>query len=80
MKATSTKLRWGANESNWLDPWLSDLKRVCEEAKVNIHSTREEGWPEGSCGDLNPCISRKWVDHPNIDSAPAIPEEEDEDD
>ena len=78
MEVNSTKLRWGANEPNWLDPWLGDLKRICEEARVNIHSTWEDRWPKGSCGDLNPCISRKRVDRSKLDSAPAIPEKQDE--
>ena len=78
MDATSTKLRWEAKAPNWLDPWLGDLKRVCEEAKVNIHITGAGMWPEGSFGDLNPCNSCELADHSKIDSVPAIPEEQDE--
>ena len=77
MMVYSTKHRWGASEPNWLDPWLGDLKRGCEEAKVWTHIPGGGMWPEDSFGELERCSFCEHVDV-SIDSAPAIPEEQDE--
>lgn len=77
MRAYS-KLRWRSNEPNWLHPsWLGDLKRVCQEAKVNIHIPGGGMLPEESFGELERCSLCEQVDV-SIDSAPAIPERQDE--
>ena len=75
----SSQLGWLSDEANWLDPWLGELKRVCEEAKVRIHIPGGRMWPEESFGELDRCCFCEQVDL-SIDSAPGISEERDEDD
>ena len=74
---TSTKLGYLSEEPNWLDPWLGELKRVCQAAKVRIHIPGGGMWPEESFGELDRCCFCEQVDL-SIDSAPTIPEQRDE--
>ena len=62
--------------SNWLHPWLGELKRVCEDAKVKIHIPGGGMLSEEPFGELDRCCFCEQVDL-SIDSAPAIPEERD---
>ena len=71
------KVRWGILEEDALDPWLWELKRVCEEAKVKIHVNERISSVGGPFGDCFPCSSRRTVEIGGIQSAPVEPEEED---
>ena len=62
-----------STEPNRLNPWIGDLRRVCEEADVELHDVTET--IEGLSQDASWCSScrRCW---PALDSAPVVPEEE----
>ena len=76
---TSTRSCWGGDEPDGLDPWLGDLKHVCEESEVMIHSKKNSLCVDGSSWGMHPCSScrPRPVELVSLDSAPVIPEEED---
>ena len=60
-------------EPNRLNPWIGDLRRVCEEADVELHD-EEATTIEGLSQNASWCSSsRRWWKQ-TLDSAPVIPE------
>ena len=67
---------WVHHEPNRLDPWMGDLKRVCEKADVKLHHC--ESWVTGMeelSQDAYCCSVFRRYETP-LDSAPVIPEKE----
>ena len=65
-----------STEPRRLEPWVSELRRVCEEADVKLH----DGLQDLNClnwlkQDVPQCFScRRWKT--TLDSAPVIPKQE----
>ena len=68
--------QWVYYEPNRLDPWMGDLRRVCEEADVELHDEMRtiEGLSQYAyfCRLCRRCETVVTA----LDSAPVIPEEE----
>lgn len=56
------------------EPWLWDLKRACEEAKVKIHIKRMS--TEEQSGESYPCSFCFPADIDGLESTPEVSEEE----
>lgn len=79
LSVKSTKSRYVGAEPDGLDVLLGDLKRVCEEAKVDIHSKRMmTNFLRGRSAEGSLCSSCGPGETPSLDSAPVIPEEGEE--
>ena len=73
LSVKSTQSRRDGPEPYGLDPWLGDLKQVCEEANVKIHTKARTTSREGPSGEFYPCSSCRIGEVDSLDSAPVIP-------
>lgn len=65
---------WVLIEPNRLNPYIGDLRRLCEEADVKLHDELET--IEGLSQDASWCFSCARCWKPDLDSAPVVPEEQ----
>lgn len=68
----NTRGRGPGDRRDGHDPWLVDLKRVCEKAEVGVHPRAPQGQ---ECHD---CSFGRADEMISLDSWPVIPDEEDE--
>ena len=73
---TLTLRFWKGSERNRLEPWLGDLRRACEEARVKLHTDGRTMWIDESSEDPSPCSFCRQTGA-TLDSAAVIPAEED---
>ena len=67
---------WRRPNQLGFDPWLGDLRGICEKAKVKLHTKQETMYgPHGPSEDSYPC-SFCQPHEIHVDSAPVIPEED----